>query len=215
MTSVGDVLRQMIENAMYSANITSANPLHVNHVESIDINPLEFETILEEAIKEIVDTELSTRQTETLGSELSIPSNEGGGIKEGQALGLARKGLSTAQNPTSIVQQGLSFLPHAALVAFVISMMPIIFRELTKPGGPFDLRWKRIMQDEFNAFLDRQTQHNTKIGTRQVIIQSRAGFINMNGADSNSNNLRLIRKGWTGREDISELDYTDHSKGLF
>jgi len=212
--STVDVIRQMIEQALFNSNITSAggDSPKINRVFAVDVNPIEFEEMFRAAIRE----ELEGMREREAGVPKVPEEIEGEGkLTEGQVTGLARKGLSAAQNPASIVATGLAFLPHAVLVSFVIGMMPLIFAELTRAGSTFDLRWKRILADEFNAFLDRQAQHNTRIGTRQVIIQSSAGFINLNGGESNTNTVRLARKGWTGIEDVSELDYVNHKKGLF
>ena len=110
---------------------------------------------------------------------------------------------------------GLALLPHAVLVSFVISLLPLIIHELTKPGGPYDLRFKRIVEKEFNSLMDRQTLHDISIGERGVIFQSRTGFINKNGQSSNANTLRMIREGGVNKQFLTEVDYVDHSKGLF
>jgi len=138
-----------------------------------------------------------------------------GGVGESDVAGLVGKGVGGMRNPAGALMGGVSFLPHAVLIALAIAMIPIILDELSKPGGPMDTRWKRIMSDEANAFLDRQDQHNTSIGLRGVIIQSAAGFISNNGGAGDSNSKRLARKGWTGLEDVSALETVDHSKGLW
>ena len=127
------------------------------------------------------------------------------------------KGAAASKNPLGAVTsllQGVP-LPHAALVALALALMPIIFKELTRDGSALDLRWKRIIDNEVNGFLDRQTQRNTQIGTRQVIIQSRAGFIAINGAAGNENTIRQIRDGGVDGNRLAQIDITDHSKELF
>jgi len=127
------------------------------------------------------------------------------------------KGFAASKNPLGAVTsvlQGVP-LPHAALVALALALMPLIFKELTRDGGSLDLRWKRIIDNEVNGFLDRQTQRNTQIGTRQVIIQSRAGFIAINGAAGNENTIRQIRDGGVDGNRLAQIDITDHSRELF
>jgi hypothetical protein len=89
-----------------------------------------------------------------------------------------------------------------------------VFKWLTRPGGWLDLRFRRFMQNENNAFLDRQTQRNTLIGLRQVTIQSVAGFRNINGI-GNENTLRQIREGGVNGNRLALIDFEDHSRGLF
>ena len=108
----------------------------------------------------------------------------------------------------------VQFMPHAALVLLAISLAPMIFDILTKPGGPMDLRFKRIVDDEINAFLSRQAQKDTEFGTRQVIIQSRKGFTASN-AENSFNTLRGIREGGLDKERLDRLGMVDHAKGLF
>ena len=122
--------------------------------------------------------------------------------KSAEAVSLARQGVGIAQNPASIVQMGLKVLPHAALVAFAIQLTPMIMEFLARPGGPMVVRWKRIIEAEMNGFMDRQTQRNSQIGTRAISIQSRAGFIGINGAN-NSNNLREIREGGVNKDRLA------------
>ena len=89
-----------------------------------------------------------------------------------------------------------------------------IFDLLTKPGGPLDLRFKRIIDDEINAFLSRQTQKDTEMGVRQVIIQSKTGFTASNGKN-NYNTLRGIREGGLNEERLTRIGKVDHTKGVF
>ena len=133
---------------------------------------------------------------------------------ETKAAGLIRKGVSVADNPTSIVAQGIKFLPHAALAALALALVPMIFDELTRPGGILDLRWRRIISNEVSAYLSRQTQKDTQFGVRQVIIQSKIGFTATNGKN-NYNTLRGIREGGLNKELFDRIGMIDHTKGVF
>ena len=89
---------------------------------------------------------------------------------------------------------------------------PLIFDILIAPGGPFDIRFKRIVDDEINAFLARQTQKDTEFGYRQVIIQSKLGFTAPNGVN-NYNTVRGIREGGIIQERLDRFGMVDQSKG--
>ena len=217
--TLDDVINAKIAHAFRSARMTSANPTHINYF--IDDKgfgaegggTVNMEEAIRQAVREIIGQEGGTGE----GGEV------GGGVgKEvaGEAAfaGMAGKGVAMARAPQAAIMGGamgaIKFLPHAALVVLAVALVPIIFDEITKAGGPMDLRWKRIMSDEFNAFLDRQTQRNTQIGTRQVIIQSKAGFINLNGAGGNANNLRTIREGGISGNRLA-TQMVNHAKGLW
>jgi hypothetical protein len=114
-----------------------------------------------------------------------------------KAVGGAKRGMGAVQNPMHGMEALITKLPHAALVALAVSLAPMIIDELKKPGSWLDVRFVRLMQDEFNAFLERQDQWNTMLGLRQVIVQSQAGFLMSGGASMNENTLRIVRGGGT------------------
>jgi len=140
---------------------------------------------------------------------------------EAQIKSNVLKGIAQSKDPigalSSTVSSGLSAIPipHAQLVALSLAMIPIILKMLTADGSALDLRWKRLMQKEENSFLDRQTQRNTQIGLRQVIVQSRAGFIQINGAGGNGSSIRQHRDGFADKQQADKQDLTDHSQELF
>ena len=136
------------------------------------------------------------------------------GTLESKTAANIKKGLRVIEDPASIVAAGIPYLPHAALITCAIMLTPFIFKQLTQPGGPLDLRFKRIISDEVNAFLSRQTQKDTEMGVRPVIIQSKTGFTATNGAN-NYNTLRGIREGGIDKERLDRIGMVDHSKGVF
>lgn len=214
-TEIEAAIRQMIEAYLLGANITSAggDSPKINKIETLPEVPA-FGDILANAVQIAVIRHMEDSGIiGNIGDGDIVPKESG--LTEGQAVGIARKGVSTLQNPASLVAEGLGLLPHAVVASFVISILPIIINELTKPGGPFDLRFKRMVEKEFNSLQDRQTSFDLAIGERGLVIQSRAGFLNRHGASSNTNTLRMIREGELNRDNFSQVDYTDHAKGLF
>lgn len=133
---------------------------------------------------------------------------------EKKGVGLASKGANIMGHPELLLRSGLRFIPHAVILTFVLKLSKQVFNYLTKPGGDLDLRIKFILQDEFNAFLTRQTQKDTQMGVRQVIIQSKVGFTAANGVN-NYNTLKGIREGGINPERIDRITMVDHAKGLF
>ena len=224
--SLSSLIRQLIESVVNSARITSASPEYVNRVEGYDgINSnIDFEDVIRQEVQRIMNDVKQTENTEKNQTELGTgPADETEGTNiEAKIKSNVLKGVAQSKDPigalSSTVSQGLSQIPipHAQLVALALILTPIILKELTRDGSSMDLRWKRLIMKEENAFLDRQTQRNTQIGLRQTIIQSRAGFIQTNGAGGNENNIRQIRDGGVGDGNrLSQISITDHSKELF
>ncbi len=222
MASLQSIIYQMVLSMLREAQFTSANPTHINKFKGLTSGPAsdigtdeEFAQAFAEIVrKELADLGLEESEEDLSQDLLDFEQKKTGGISESQKVGLASKGLSTAQNPVNIVSQGLAFLPHAVLISFAISLAPFIFQQLTRPGGPLDLRWKRMIDEEVNAFLSRQTQKDTELGFRQVIIQSKIGFTASNGVN-NYNSIRGLREGGIDKERLDRIGMIDHSKGLF
>lgn len=204
-----DAMRQMIEQALYSALISSAggDSPKKNFVfeGTVDINPVDFESIFASELEDVMAERLP-----------GLVEENGEAIKKSllnspefsQMLSMARGG------PMGLLNKLLRFGGPLIVAALAPAMAKEVFEWLTRPGGWLDLRFRRYMEKEANAFLDRQTQRNTQIGIRPVYIQSVAGFRNINGI-GNSNTLRQIREGGTNGNRLAMIDITDHSKGLF
>jgi len=201
----------------------SASPGHVNHFIGIDSSAgmdiigsnEEINAAIREAVTGIVENPESAENLvdNLFSAEQASGKNKTKGLESTATTGVS-KVIGAVNNPASIVAAGIPLLPHAVLVALAISLGPLIFDILTRPGGPYDLRFKRIISDEVNAFLSRQTQKDTEMGVRQVIIQSKTGFTASNGAN-NYNTIRGIREGGIDKERLDRIGMKDHSKGVF
>jgi len=208
--TLGSAIKTFVEAMMLSARIVS--PRFTDYkIEQVEYysEAEGFEDVIREEVKRILEEEKST--------EDRIEDAEGtaGGLSESGAAGMTRKGLNVAQHPESIIGMGVGMIPHAALVALAIALVPLIIKELKKPGSALDIRFRRLMLDEFNAFLGRQDQWDTKLGLREVRVQSSAGFLIMNGSAMTENNLRQVREGGTDGNRLALIDMTDHAKELF
>jgi len=208
-----DALRQFVENALMTMHISSAggDSPKINYVRDVDLNPADFDQIIRDEVERIVNERME--ETKAEGTQIEKEVGTSGGIESG-AIGAVRTGTGLAQNPASSIGLLLRFIPHAALVALVISMIPIIIKELKRPGSVMDVRWKRMMQDEFNAFLDRQDQMNTFLGYRQVIVQSRAGFIAQSSGAGTYDSVRDLREGGMDKDRQELVGLKDHAKQL-
>lgn len=210
--ALSSIIVEQIISVLQNTTFTSANPIKTNYVKDINASGLDaaFDQLLIDEIVQIIEQNKVTTPEADISGVKSITKKKGFG--EPQAVSLASKTIRGAQNPASLVQMGLQRLPHAALIALAISLAPMIFEILISPGGPFDVRFKRIVDDEINAFLARQTQKDTEFGYRQVIIQSKLGFTAPNGVN-NYNTVRGIREGGLIQERLDRFGMVDHTKG--
>jgi hypothetical protein len=238
VNTVGEAVRKMIEDAMYGALLDSPRfsdyKIYQVSVPSTGVEEAidkavanavkgaggkskteggdgEFENILANIINDdnnaYSDAELTEDELANLGDNTPslMPSEEG-------AVGAVKGTIGLAQNPMSIVAPLMGMLPHAALIALAISLVPLMIDELKKPGSMMDVRFKRLMTDEFNAFLDRQSQWEAQIGLRNVYVQSHNGFLMANGAAHSESNLRRVRENI---DRTAQIDFVDHAKELF
>ncbi len=187
--TLSDEINRMIQTALESLEITSANPTHINTV--IQVNQLEnpdLETILSNALGA-----QTGQSSESITKSLAKLSKE-------DAVGILGKAGIAPQNIPNLLKLSTSgvglggagigtfarVFPPAAVAFMVAQMIPAIIQELSRPGGIFDKRVKIDARNEAFATLDRQTRQNTRIGDRQVIIQQFEGFRNFEGYASTS-----------------------------
>ena len=214
MANLQNIFYQIVLSILRDARFSSASEGHINKFEGVAGGPVsigsddEIKQAIAEIVAEVSEGGLLPEEDE------NIKSITEKGFTEKTTLTAAQKAKGLALNPTSLFGESLMHLPQAALIAFAISIAPVVFEYITRPGGPMDVRWKRVLELEFNAFLARQTQKDTQMGPRQVIIQSKVGFTAANGLN-NYNTSRGIREGGINPERESRIKMTDHTKGLW
>ena len=194
--SVASILTQLIQQAMLESQITSAggDSPKINRVLYLDINSADFENVIDNEIKLVVEGFIEEIQAAQSGGRTG-GGDQGGGTDPMSILSQAR---SASGDPAGFVLD--FFKPYIPVLVPLLAAAaaPLIVQNvidlLTRPGMPLDPRFKRVIVNEVLGLLDRQQQEDSKIGARDVVVQSRAGFMNMNGAGSNSI-LKQIREG--------------------
>jgi len=223
MTTLDSIIKQMILSAFRSAKMTSASPGHINRFIGIEsqggMDIIGSNEEVNDAIRQAIEgITTDPDSAESLAGNLLDSEQKTGKKSQGKLQQTGLSGVSAitgvGNDPASIIARVLPSLPQATLIAFALLLAPLIFDILTKPGGPLDLRFKRIISDEVNAFLSRQSQRDTEMGVRQVIIQSKTGFTAVNGFN-NYNTVKGIREGGINKEQIDRIGKIDHSKGVF
>ena len=210
-----DELNAWLKETLLSVDIVSPR---FSDYKITDVQISGLSNNLEDSINEIIDEKIKAIIQNIGGKETTtdlVKQSKGKKINlEQKGVQYASKGLDIANNPERLLMLGMRYLPHTVLIAFAARLAPFVFEYLTKPGGDLDLRLKIYLRDEFNAFLTRQTQKDTEMGVRQVIIQSKIGFTAANGVN-NYNTLRGIREGGINKERMDRIKMVDHAKGLF
>lgn len=213
MTTILEAIKFEVEQMMKSAYIVSPRFDDYKIVEVLNTGGVtQLDDSIEAIIKNMIENIMEGKDPSTsdsIGSSITKGTDT-----EKKAIGMASKGVSLLDNPGQLVAMGLRVMPHTAAIAFAAMIAPMVFDYLTKPGGDLDLRLKIYLQDEFNAFLSRQTQKDTEMGVRQVIIQSRTGFTALNGMN-NYNTMKGIREGGINTERMDRIGMKSHAKGLF
>ena len=207
MANLQTIFYQMVLSILRDMQITSASPGHINHFIGVTGAATQIGTDEEinEAIKEII---------ENLGFDTDDSEDDlTGDDKRKSNLKLTEVARAGA-DPVDFIQQYAKRLVPVLLPLLVAAgMTDIVVNTMLSPGGLFDRRLRRIITQEVNGILDKQTQMNFSIGTRQLTIQSRAGFRNIMGIGT-EDNLRQIREGTGAGLRKSQLDYIDMSKGV-
>ncbi len=218
MSAVGgsnltSVISQIIESAFESTQISSAggDSPKINKVISVDINVQDFNSILENEIKRIVQSVTSGGG----GGGGEGASNESeSGTNVGAILGIT---ASAVRNPagaiTSLATKLLPILGPAMAPLLIIPITEAVIDKITAPGMPVDPRFKRIIANEILAGMTRQSQEESRTGRRNVIIQSRPGFMHL-GVGGNNSIMRQISEGAGASPRISNIGLLEHSQGL-
>ena len=193
--TLGSSIKSLVEGMLRGARITSASPPpYYNKVDAVNwySEITDFDSVLAEDVVNIIKAEIKIQMTEQKDTKAEATSEPSGSTDK--AISKAKMGMGIVQNPQTLVAMGLKTLPYAAVVLFATELIPIIIQEISRPGSIMDLRWKRMMAMEMNAFMDRQTQRDTQIGLRQIIATSEKGRIARNGGVGTYNNQKEIRE---------------------
>ena len=179
----------MIESALRDLKITSASPEHTNTVAEITgIESVNIDKEIEKMIRDSAEESPVPATKKTAGKASDKKSN---GKEQ-----LLNQVIGDAQNPAAVASQLFSFLPHTFIIAIILQSPEILdafIKELTRPGGALDQRFKRDIPKEVEQFLTREIQKSTQIGRRSIVIQSVDGFGTANDGKLSTNTLQQFR----------------------
>ena len=204
--SATQAITDVIRAALSQSKFTSASPGHINlFIDDGSLQNLQlggFEEELELLIRREIEKTSKTGGARTVGEREGDPTKE------------LLKATQAGIDPVNFAQQyAKRLVPILLPLLIAAGIGQLILDTSLSPGGILDRRLRRLITQEVNGLLDKQTQKNFSIGTRQLTIQSRAGFRNIQGIGS-EDNLRQIREGTGAGLRKSALDYVDFSRGI-
>jgi len=191
------VLAQMFRQYLERIDISSSggDSPKTNRVTNIP-EVTGFGGILDTAVRVAVLRHMEDNGLVGTGANGAQAGREGGAGRDPlRMLGQAQSALSS---PSDFLLSQAQTLVPILVPLLTVALSPQIAETaidlFTAPGMPLDPRVKRMIQQEVFGILDRQTQENSRIGIRNVSIQSKAGFLLNNGGGSQSL-LQQVRDG--------------------
>ena len=191
----------MIQKAVESMEITSANPVHINRV--IQINELDNTDLDSIIAKGSENTGDPKEQKKTDAALKKVELWDNGNIGEIQRFTSAQWGnlRDFVSNPVQFMVQAVfrKFAKGVGVAAFALLIFEAvqwIISELLKPGRMLDLRFKRDIRDEIIAFRRREDQQKLRQGFSNIIITSMPRMRGSpNQAAQTTNTLDSVRRG--------------------
>ena len=205
-----------IHDAIQQMKITSAggkNPVNNEVKQPFNITEAGLNEEFSREVVQIIKDEIKIQMTEFRDNP-PTPKSKPEDSTFDKAQDQVGEITAIIKNPSGFIASGIRLLPAAAIAFLAKEVAEEVFVQITKEGGIMDLRWKREMEKEQNAFLSRQTKRETQLGVRPVVINQSNGFTALNPA-LNYNNQKIIRDhNYEGAVDPN-LRLVDHAKGLF
>jgi uncharacterized protein YllA (UPF0747 family) len=214
--TVGSQVRQMIEDALLSAYIKSPR-FDDYYVDSVEVLPKGLEGEVDKAIKQQIAQYLKKNTPTQYDQHVKMWKKQQTALHKQKQIDIERqmeKISGFTANPKgailSLITKNMAILGPIMAPFLAVQITEQVIEILTRPGFPLDPRFKRRLEEEYNSFLARQTQFNSAIGARNVVVQTKAGWINANGAghrstmkDIREGTGRGVRQGFIGIEDKS------------
>ena len=171
----------MIESALESVDVTSANPTHTNKV--IQVNNIEMPD-LDAIVREGRDEPTTIKENLKLKNTVStVQEYEQGTIGKIKDLTTAQAGnlISFARNPFQFIVSSVfrKFTKGAgilALITIIFEAVKTIIMELFKPGRFFDTRFRERIGAQVLLFLERKEQQELRQGFKRVITTTIGGL---------------------------------------
>ena len=192
--TLSDQINDMISEVLRSSTWTSAggnNPIE-NYV--MEVRGLQNPN-LENEIRELINKEFQSRQRQETAYDAHVQAygrfkRESDTDRLQQLESTLGEVNSITSNPVAYIERLLPRLIPIMAPMLIPMIVPSVIENfinlMTQPGMPLDPRFTRFLDREWNSGLERQTQFNTMIGRRNVVVQTRAGWINQMGAGHSS-----------------------------
>ena len=195
MGKISDLINQMFQRSLESAEFTSASPGHINNL--IQVNAIEspdfeaeFKRIVEDQTKTVTQT---SSEKDVVSSEKIKKTVEETKLKIDGALSGNLgdlKNLSTEQfgNITSLATNPFGFVTKTILakltkgagvifiLAIAVEVAKFLIEEMFKPGRMFDMRFRQQIDKQIVQFLTRKEQEELRSGYKSLITTTIGGL---------------------------------------
>lgn len=195
MGKISDLINQMFQRSLESAEFTSASPGHINNL--IQVNAIEspdfeaeFKRIIDDQTKTVTQT---SSEKDVVSSEKIKKTVEETKLKMDDVLSSNLgdlKSLSTEQfgNITSLATNPFGFVTKTILakltkgagvifiIAIAVEVAKFLIDELFKPGRMFDMRFRAQIDKQIVQFLTRKEQEELRSGYKSLITTTIGGL---------------------------------------
>lgn len=171
MGKISETINKMIQTTLESAEFTSADPTHINTL--IQVNEVENPDI-EDDFNTGFDDSPAGRKVEAfdkgnVGDIQNLSTQQFGNIR------------SVATNPFGFITKTLlkklrSGAGILFIVAIAVEVAKFLILEMFKPGRPFDIRFRELIDKQLIKFLERKEQQELKQGFKSIITTTIGGL---------------------------------------
>jgi len=184
MTNIGDEVKRMIQSALESMEVTSANPTHINKL--IQVNNIEtpdLDAMIAESRSELELPDV-TKQDKKITDTITTVDK----FKAGNVGVIGKMGADQFSNIKQLATNPFSFMTHTLLrklksgagVLFIttiaVEVAKFLILELFKPGRIFDQRFRERIDEQIIKFLDRKEQQELRQGFKTIITTTIGGL---------------------------------------
>lgn len=208
-SKLGQAIQEAIRQEMLNAFIISPRFTDYQIADFTDTGAFEgLDKILEEAIDAENKKEFDQLRNEDKKIEDSIKRVESK-ISEAQSAVSDPKGfvgdkILDVLNDIPIAKSAIRMIPIIGAAITAPEIINKLVQILIAPGGPLDRRFKLILENYEQQFIDRLEQKRRQIGESQVIISQHNGFGNHKGRLT-TNTLDQVKATGTSNIGLNEI----------
>jgi len=182
MASLTEEVKRMIQSALESMEVTSANPVHTNTLKQVNsIDTPDLDAIVNESSQ---TPDLEVKQDKQLKDTILTVET----FKKGNVGAIGKMGADQFSNIKQLATNPFSFMVGTMLrklksgagvlfiTAIAVEVAKFLILELFKPGRIFDQRFRERIDEQVIKFLDRKEQQELRQGFKTIITTTIGGL---------------------------------------